>query len=479
MRIGIAARVTVIAALAVAASLAVSAPASASGTASISGTVRSAATGTPDSGVTVELIGTVNTYFGPGPEVVDTTSTAADGTYSFTGLGPDDYYQVCFDATGDASADEAQCYNAVSWFLEPGDIDPIGFITVPGQYIPVTDGQQVTGIDASMVVAATITGKATDATTGDPLNGATVTIGNDSYFTQVSTAADGTYSAKVPADPSGYQVCFSDGNAYASTCVQTAAVTTSQQLSGVDAALGPNTTAISGTVRLADTGKVAAGVGVTLFFLDGGTTEYGQPIGQVEATTTTATNGTYSFQQLPQDNSNYDVCFTPSSAQSKYAAQCYFNTYWGTTTGDSEGQYTMPSSATNVSPTPGQSLAGINASLGLPSITGTVTQSPLGAPLAGVNVDILGPSATILATTTTNKKGMYSIAYLHSTDYYVCFDGSAATGGTTLKGKGYLDQCWRNIKWSGTGKAPAGCTAVHPVATKTLTGINAALRAAV
>jgi hypothetical protein len=103
-------------------------------------------------------------------------------------------------------------------------------------------------------------------------------------------------------------------------------------------------------------------------------------------------------------------------------------------------------------------------------------QSPLGNPLGNVKVDILGPTAAVLASTTTDKRGMYAINGLVAGTFYVCFNGVGATGGLTLHG--YFGQCWKNKGWTGPGAvAPAGSTSITPVLNKTTSGVNAALRA--
>jgi hypothetical protein len=478
MKIGIATRIASVVVLATATLLAVSAPANASSTASISGTVRSAATGLPDAGVTVTLVGEITNFFGTGPAIRGQTSTAADGTYSFTGLTASADYQVCFAGDGAASADEGQCYNHITWFPQLGDSSPAGFDYVPGQAIAVADGQQVGGIDAAMVVAATLNGTVTSAATGQPVS-ASVTVDNSQFLGSANTASDGTYSVKVPADASGYQVCFAPTYAYLPACVTSGPVASGQQVMGVSAALAANSTAISGTVTLADTSKAAAGVTATLFFMDGGTNEFGQPIGQVQATTTTAPDGSYAFTALPTNGSQYDVCFTPpgTAAISAYLPQCYLNTAWDSPPPPSDGQYPMPSTATLVSPAIGQHLAGIDAALAAnhTAISGRVTQSPLGNPLGNVKVDLLGPTATVLASTTTDRSGRYTITGLRTSAFYVCFDAAHATGGLTLNG--YFDQCWKNTAWAGSGAAPAGSTPITPALNTTTPAINAAIRA--
>ena len=129
---------------------------------------------------------------------------------------------------------------------------------------------------------------------------------------------------------------------------------------------------------------------------------------------------------------------------------------------DSTPNYSVPVSVTTTTLT--------TASTG--TATGTVTAAGTTTGLGNVTVDVY-KSGTVIATGTTNSAGTYSITGLApSTTDDVCFDGAAATGGSSQAG--YLDQCSSNVAWTG-GTLPTGLTPVAVTAGATTSGVNAAL----
>ena len=130
--------------------------------------------------------------------------TAADGTFTFTGLPAGTDYQVCFDgyfATGGASDSLGylgQCYdNQPRW----GTATPL----------TVTAGMTTTGINAALAVGGAISGTVTDAGgTHHGLAHVGVSVISVSTHANISTrtAADGSYSIASMWTGTDYQVCF-------------------------------------------------------------------------------------------------------------------------------------------------------------------------------------------------------------------------------------------------------------------------------
>jgi hypothetical protein len=131
-------------------------------------------------------------------------STAADGTFTVTGVPAATDYQVCFDgyfATGgasDALGYLSQCYNNQPRFGTPTPVT-------------VTAGGTATRIDAALAVAGAVSGKVSDAGgSHHGLAGVGVDMTSVSTHANISvrTAADGSYSIAGLAAGADYQVCF-------------------------------------------------------------------------------------------------------------------------------------------------------------------------------------------------------------------------------------------------------------------------------
>jgi hypothetical protein len=129
-------------------------------------------------------------------------ATAADGSYTVTGLPAGAEYQVYFyapDATG-GSSDSAGYVDQI-WKNQPTSGTPT--------LVSVTAGATTSGIDAALSAAGTITGTVTDAA-GQLLESAEVYYYSPTTGVSgaVWTAADGSYTfGGVPAG-TDYQVCF-------------------------------------------------------------------------------------------------------------------------------------------------------------------------------------------------------------------------------------------------------------------------------
>ena len=159
------------------------------GTASLSGTVTSAATGQPLAGVCVEV---------QSETVSRSATTAADGTWRATGL-PAGEHVITFNVCAEPLAGFAGEFyeDAASW----ADADPV----------VLRAGQQRTGVDAALEAAARISGRLTDDTTGQPLEGICVIAFDDQLgsFGQDRSAADGTYALESLRGGT-YTVIFQD-----------------------------------------------------------------------------------------------------------------------------------------------------------------------------------------------------------------------------------------------------------------------------
>ncbi len=154
------------------------APADATTNASISGTVTAAVGGAPLQNICVFALSTD----GGGQS---STVTAVDGTYSLINLVPDTYIVDFYVQAGCAGGNYAeQWYNATN----AGTI-----IKANATAVPLTSGLAQTGINASMVQGATITGTVTAAVGGAPLQNICVNAWENLKGSAI-TAADGSFS---------------------------------------------------------------------------------------------------------------------------------------------------------------------------------------------------------------------------------------------------------------------------------------------
>ena len=300
-------------------------------------------TGNPIPGTTVTLTGTDEF----GNPVSETTTTDANGDYSFTGLNPSNSSGYTVTETPPATDSHlGQTSTTTGAVTTPASTPVVSNIVLSTGGETSTDNYfetiavSVNGVD-NLVSNTTPAGSLTTSTTGLAIAGTTVTLsGTDAFGDTVSatatTDANGAYSftGLNPSNASGYTVTetppASDTH-LGQTSTTSGAVTTpaatpvvsnivlttngasstdnyfetpAVSVNGTDY-LVSNTTLASG-LTTSTTGLAIAGTTVTIT----GTDEFG---GTVNATTTTDASGDYSFTGLnPSNASGYTVTETPA-----------------------------------------------------------------------------------------------------------------------------------------------------------------------
>jgi len=359
---------------------------------------------TPIAGVTLELLDSSG-------NVIATTTTLADGTYSFTNIPPGDYQVRETQPAG---------YNSVS-DIDGGNPDLIGDVTP----ITVVSGETNSGNDFVEEQPGAITGTVWADTNNDdigdtPIAGVTLELLDElgNVVATTVTLADGTYSfANIPpgtysvreTQPAGYDSVsdIDGGNPDLIGDVTPIIVMAGETNSGNDfVEEQPGT--ITGTVwedtNNDDIGDTPIG-GVTIELLD--------EIGNVIVTTVTQADGTYSFTNIPPGN--YQVRETQPAGY--------------TSVSDADGgNPDLIGDVTLIAVNAGQTSSGndfIEEQLG--SISGQVRYdsdndgNPADSdnPIAGVTIELYDGSGNLIASTVTDSLGNYTFAELPPGNYTV------------------------------------------------------------
>jgi hypothetical protein len=289
------------------------------------------------------------------------------------------------DANGaviaETETDAVGSYSLLGVVAAPGytvEIDPpVGKTAVDATRKPA----DLTSTDAAVhfflrdIVPVPVSGTVTDANGG--LSGVTVTLTGEAGIFTVVTSSDGgflfdtvppgDYQASVSA-PDGYTVITAPGPF-------TVPPDSEAPVTGQDFVLAEQP-ALSGQV-------LAGGVGV------GGVTV--TAAGERIYSTLTAADGTYSFPRIDPDE--YQVAITPPPG------------------------YTAAGPLSRDETVVADDVEGVDFALARPgAITGTVT-SDGDAPLAGVELTVVGPAGTVTAT--TNDAGEYALDMLGPGEYTV------------------------------------------------------------
>jgi hypothetical protein len=389
----------------------------------ITGTVTDSSTSSPLQSAEVDL-------YNASGNLVASTGTAANGTYSFAGL-PTASYKVGFEA-GDYLP---QFYNNESTLAS-------------ATAIAVTAGATKSGINAKLVLAGTITGTVTDANSY-PLLDIAVSVYNSSgisvAFTETGT--DGSYSiAGLPAGT--YRVGFTAnaGGAVNNFLPQFYNdKTTLASATSVSVAAGKTINNINAKLVTAGqiTGTVTDVARHPLSSVD--VTIYNSSDTEVAETDTTP-GGTYAVSGLPAGT--YEVGFDTEDGAA-YNAQFY------------NGKSSI-STATPVTVSSGATTANINGLLsGGGQISGTVTDAETNAAISGVTVDVYNASGVIIADATTGAAGSFTATKLDTGSYHVAFVAA-----------GFVTQFYNNQTSLKTA------TSVSVKSGSTATGINAKLQTA-
>jgi outer membrane protein OmpA-like peptidoglycan-associated protein len=376
--------------------------------ATISGTVTEVGAG--------DLAGICAEAFLNGTGIAASATTAANGTYSISGLAPGSY--GVFFTPGCGGGDFAtQWYNTTA----------SGSQAAPGTLVAVTASSPATGINATMSAGTSISGTVTAAVGGAGVAGICVTAipvgATGGAGTPGTSGSNGTYTVGGLL-PGSYDVEFSAGSCGGSYVTQwyndtstgassasgatAVAVSVATPETGIDAAMSASTS-ISGTVTAAVGGADIGNMCVWAYPIGGGVVEKA----------TTALDGVYMLSGIAAGSYTVEFYTYPCGGRS-YVTQWYNDT----STGASAVSGASFVSASVVSPA-----ADINAELALAaSIAGTVTSAVGGSDVTGVCVSVDSTDGGIGGSTTTSTGGTYTVYGLAPDSYDVVADPTC--GGT-------------------------------------------------
>ncbi len=352
--------------------------------------------------------------------------TAADGTYTVVGL-PTDNYQVQFTAQKGLD------------LCPPYGYDNFGSQSYNGS-VSVTAGSTLSGIDAVFHSGPELTGTVTDAATQGRLAGVEVDLydSGGTIVKSVCSASDGTYSFsdlatgsyRVGFQPTaGQDSCgqglfyfpqFYSGRASLASADPISVTSGGATVSNVNGPLHSQRE-VTGTVRDGSSHAALAGVEVDLY----------DSTGSIAAWTCSASDGTYSFADLPAGN--YRAGFDPTAGSDSCGPGLeYFGQFYN-------GKSSL-GSADQIPVASGSTASGIDAALVAGGkITGTVIDASSRAALGKVEVDVYDSGGGAVAHVCTASNGTYTVSMLAAGTYRVGFVGSI-TGARCATAADYVPQ---------------------------------------
>lgn len=319
---------------------------------------------------------------------------AEDGSYTVSGL-PAGSYKVQFE--GSAAGAISQWYPGAPTFESA---------------TPVTlaSGQSLTGVDASLVKGASISGRVTVPAGIDPSSvGVWITstsYGPDWYSAYGQVGQDGSYT--VRGAPAGsYKIQFSGGNSGVITQWHSGA-SSSETATPVTLTAGQDLTGINATLVMGASisGKATVPAGVDPGSLQADVTSAN---GSYSGSTQLGADGSYKVNGLPAGS--YKVRF--SGYNSAILQQWYAGA-------------SSEATATPVMLAAGEDRTGIDATLVVgASVSGTVT-APAGVNVGSIQATVYqagGTNPNYVASSQVNADGTYKVAGLPTGSYKVQFAG--------------------------------------------------------
>jgi hypothetical protein len=408
----------------------------------ISGTVTDAGTALPLSGQSVHV------YDAAGNHVAWLT-TDASGVYTSPGLPSASYHVKTSNTLGylDELYHDLPCASSCA--------------VTSGTPIAVSVGATRSGIDFALTPGGRVSGRVTDAATGQPLAGVWVDVRDSSgQWSYASTDSSGSYTTSTGLLSGTYYASTSNSLGYvdelyddvscpSATCTEsdgTPITISGGVTTGVDFALARGGR-VAGTVTDASTGLPLQAVWVRIYDSEGNLASYD----------TTDSTGAYATEAVPPGT--YYV-------KTGNSVGCIDELY---DDNPCPGGVCALTSGTSITVTAGSTTAGIDFALAPGGrISGTVRDASTGSPLSGVQIRIHASDGSFLTYGYTNGSGVYTTASgLLSGTYYA----------VTSNSLGYVNEVYDGLSCPGV---TCGVTSGTPIAVttgSTTAGIDFALGA--
>ncbi|WP_354349897.1 carboxypeptidase regulatory-like domain-containing protein, partial [Pseudarthrobacter sp. PvP090] len=362
-----------------------------------------------------------------------------DGSYKLTGL-PAGSYKLHFSGWNTGAVDQWH-KNAAS--------------SVTATAVTVATGQDLTGVNASLVKAPTVSGKVTLPTgmSASSIHVALYSATDPERWTHIPVNADGTYKATATG-PGSYKLAFRGGASGAADQWYKAAssfgTATAVNLAAAQDLTGINATLVRGATI---SGRVTAPAGVEL-------RKVTQEMGLVAATTVLVYAAGSSTTEVASADVNADGTYQVTGL----SAGSYKFFIVGRNTAALDQWYDRAASfagARTLSVTAGQNLTGINPALSAASaISGKITGGAVYTP-----VNVLNTAGAIVKTGYSNVDGTFNVGGLAAGSYKVAFN--RASGSSVAEAQFY------NNKGESAGVGAAQTLTVG--AGQTVASINATL----
>lgn len=313
---------------------------------------------------------------------------------------------VSASGNGDGFAvTNAQGQYSITSYLGTGDYTLTtlaeGYVSTEVDNVPVTAGSTTANINIMITASGIITGKVTDASTGNPVANVIVTAenstGQDSSGYTAFTDSNGNYRIDTNLQTGTYNITADDfEGSYLSQTVTQISVTAGATTSKVNFAL-PKSAVISGTVTDSVSGSPLSGALVE------------------------ATSSNHLYSAIATTTSSGQYTLNTNLGTGTYTVQVF------------EATNHLPTSVSGITATQGQTTTGVNlAPKPSGTITGTITQ-PNGTPIAGADVSAFDGTFTFFGSATTNSAGQYQITTNLGTGTYTV-EASYETSSNTATG---------------------------------------------